>query len=297
MTEAKPKIGFVGLGIMGVPMVQRLLSQGFEVAVWNLEPERGELVASQGAKWCDGPAAVRAASDIVIFCVLDGDAVEACCFGPKGIAAAKTGAAVLIDCSTIDPDRTRQLAERLSREAAMEWIDAPISGGPQPAGEGKLTIMAGGDIDVFRRVEPVLDILGANVSHMGPLGAGQTTKIINQALVGVNYVLMAEALTLAKAAGIDASAIPKALQGGMADSVILQRIYSQMAARDFTPPKAYARQLSKDLMALRNYHTGLGLDLPVIEAAVTRYVEFVESGNEMSDSAAISEYYAASHFK
>jgi 3-hydroxyisobutyrate dehydrogenase len=179
----------------------------------------------------------------------------------------------------------------------MQWIDAPISGGPQPAGEGKLTIMAGGDINVFKRVKPLLDILGANVSRMGPLGAGQTTKVINQALVGVNYVLMAEALTLAKAAGIDASAVPKALQGGMADSVILQRIYSQMAASDFDPPKAYARQLGKDLKALRSYHRAHGLDLPVIDAAVTRYTKYVESGNEMSDSAAISKYYAVSLLK
>lgn len=297
MSEAKPKIGFVGLGIMGVPMVQRLLSQGYDVFVWNLEPERGALVTSKGALWCDGPAAVRVASDIVIFCVLDGDAVEACCFGTNGIARTDTGASVLVDCSTIDPERTRQLADRLLREAGMQWVDAPISGGPQPAGEGKLTIMAGGDPSVFEMVRPVLDMFGINVSHMGPLGAGQVTKVINQAIVGVNYVLMAEALTLAKAAGIDVSAVPKALQGGMADSVILQRIYSQMAAGDFDPPKAYARQLAKDLKALRHYHAGLGLDLPVTDAAVSRYVEYAESGNAMSDSAAISEFYAKIQLK
>lgn len=287
-----PSIGFIGLGIMGVPMVRRLLGQGYPVSVWNLEPERGELVTAHGAAWCDEPAAVRQASDIVILCVLDGDAVEACCFGDGGIVEAARGATMLVDCSTIDPDRTRAIAARLKDEAKMSWVDAPISGGPQPAGEGKLTIMAGGEAKDFDRVRPVLEALGSNVSRMGELGCGQATKVINQAVVGVNYVLMAEALMLAKSAGIDAAALPKALAGGMADSVILQRIYAQMTARDFDPPKAYARQLAKDLNALGTYHRNLGLILPVVEAAIARYTSYVEAGNALSDSAAISEFYA-----
>lgn len=291
--NARPRIGFIGLGIMGVPMVQRLLSREYPVFVWNLEPERADFVTQHGAVWCDGPAAVREASDVLVLCVLDGHAVEACCFGSNGIVHAKTGANVLVDCSTVDPGETLRLAGRLAREAGIDWIDAPISGGPQPAGEGKLTIMAGGDAALFERVRPVLETLGSNVSRMGDLGAGQATKVINQAIVGVNYVLMAEALALAHSAGIDAAALPKTLAGGMADSVILQRIYSQMAARDFDPPKAYARQLAKDLRALRAFHTELGLPLPVVDAAVARYLEYVEDGNAMSDSAAISEFYAA----
>jgi len=287
-----PRIGFIGLGIMGVPMVLRLLAQQYSVSVWNLEPERGELVTSHGASWCDGPAAVRRASDIVILCVLDGDAVEACCFGKSGIVEAASGAAVLVDCSTIDPDRTRQIAARVKREAGIRWVDAPISGGPHAAGEGKLTIMAGGAAKDFDCVRPVLETLGSNVSLMGDLGSGQATKVINQAIVGVNYVLMAEALTLARSAGIDASALPEALAGGMADSVILQRIYTQMTARDFDPPKAYARQLAKDLNAVGIYHHKLGLRLPIVDAAIARYIAYVKADNAMSDSAAISEFYA-----
>lgn len=287
-----PRIGFIGLGIMGVPMVRRLLAQQYPVSVWNLEAERGELVTSHGASWCDGPAAVRFASDIVILCVLDGDAVEACCFGKGGIVEAASGAAVLIDCSTIDPDRTHRIAARVKREARMRWVDAPISGGPQQASEGKLTIMAGGEAKDFDCVRPVLETLGSNVSLMGELGSGQATKVINQAIVGANYVLMAEALTLAKSAGIDAGALPKALAGGMADSMILQRIYTQMTTRDFDPPKAYARQLAKDLNALGAYHRKLGLSLPLVAAAIARYTAYVEAGNAMSDSAAISEFYA-----
>lgn len=291
MSKDKPRLGFVGLGIMGVPMVKRLLDKEYEVAVWNLEPERAEAVTSAGAAWCEGPAEVRAAAEILLFCVLDGDAVEECCFGEKGIVRSRSGADILIDCSTISPERTRDLAQRLEAAAGMSWVDAPISGGPGPAEKGELTIMAGGNDSDFERVRPVLETLGANVMHMGPLGAGQATKNINQAIVGVNYVLMAEILALAKAAGIDANAVPDALRGGMADSVILQRIYSQMSRRDFEPPKAYARQLAKDLRSVRQFHSGLDLDLPLVDAAVDRYVAFVDAGNGMSDSAAIANFY------
>src|SRR6185312_16712647 len=135
----RPRIGFVGLGLMGAPMVRRLVCGGWQVAVWNLEPERYGEVADVSVM--EGPHQVREASDIVIFCVLNGDAVADCCFGPKGLVRAKSGAPLLIDCSTINPDRTLALAERLKTEAGMDWVDAPISGGPAAAGEGNLTIM------------------------------------------------------------------------------------------------------------------------------------------------------------
>jgi 3-hydroxyisobutyrate dehydrogenase len=286
---AQPRLGFVGLGIMGVPMVQRLMAQGFALSVWNREPERGALV--EGARWCSGPDAVRAASDIVVTCVLDGPALEACCFGPNGFARAGEGADLLLDCSTIEPDATLALAARLQSEAGMSWVDAPISGGPQAAGEGKLAILAGGSAGDVARVRPVLEALAHNVTRMGPLGAGQTAKTINQAVVGVNYTLMAEVLALAEAAGIDAAALPAALAGGLADSTILQRIYTQMAAREFDPPRAYARQLDKDLKALARFIDGLGLELPVVAAAIARYHAYVAAGHELSDSAAISEFY------
>ena len=123
-------------------------------------------------------------------------------------------------------------------------------------------------------------------------GAGQTAKTLNQAIVGVNYVLMAELLRLAEAAGVDAAALPDALAGGMADSTILQRIYPQMQQRDFQPPQAYARQLRSDSKALGAFCRDLGIHLPVIQAAVARYGVFVDAGNAMADSAAIGAFYA-----
>jgi 3-hydroxyisobutyrate dehydrogenase len=283
-----PRIGFVGIGIMGAPMVRRLLAKGWQVSVWNLEPERYAHVP--GATVLDSPAAVRAASDIVIFCVLHGDAVEECCFGPHGLAQAPSGASLLVDTSTINPDRTLALAERLKRETGMGWVDAPISGGPAAAGEGQLTIMMGGAVADVARAEAVLIDLAANLTHIGPLGAGQTTKIINQAIVGVGYVLMGEVLALAEAAGIDAARVPAALAGGMADSTVLKRIYPQQQARDYDPPRGYARQLDKDLKNVLAFIKELDLDLPLVARAAARYHDFA-AGNEMVDGAAVARLY------
>jgi 3-hydroxyisobutyrate dehydrogenase len=284
----KPRIGFVGIGIMGAPMARRLMARGWQVRVWNLEPERYAQVP--GAVAMDSPAAVRAASDIVIFCVLHGDAVEECCFGTHGLVRANAGASLLIDCSTINPDRTLALADRLKRESGMHWVDAPISGGPLAAADGQLTIMMGGAGEDVEKARPVLTDLSANLTHIGELGAGQTAKIINQAIVGVGYVLMAEALALAEASGIDAARLPAALAGGMADSTVLERIYPQQQARDYDPPRGYARQLDKDLKNVMAFVAGLGLDLPLIARAAGRYHDFA-AGNEMADSAAVARLY------
>ena len=284
----RPRLGFVGIGIMGAPMVRRLLARGWQVSVWNLEPERYGQVP--GATVMDSPAAVRAASDIVIFCVLNGDAVEECCFGAHGLARTDTGASLLIDASTINPDRTQQLADRLKRQTGMSWVDAPISGGPAAAADGQLTIMMGGATEDVARAMPVLADISANLTHIGALGAGQTAKIINQAIVGVGYVLMAEALALAEASGIDAARLPMALAGGMADSTVLKRIYPQQQARDYDPPRGYARQLDKDLKNVLAFVTKLGLDLPLVQRAALRYHDFA-ADNEMADSAAVARLY------
>lgn len=284
----RPRIGFVGIGIMGTPMVRRLMAKGWPVSVWNLEPQRYAEVP--GATVMDSPAAVRAASDIVAFCVLHGDAVEECCFGPRGLARADGGASLLIDTSTINPDRTLALAERLKRETGMGWVDAPISGGPAAAADGNLTIMMGGTDSDIATATPVLADLSANLTHIGALGAGQTAKIINQAIVGVGYVLMAEALALAEASGIDAARLPAALAGGMADSTVLKRIYPQQQARDYDPPRGYARQLDKDLKNVMAFVAQHGLDLPLIARAAGRYHDFA-ADHEMADSAAVARLY------
>jgi 3-hydroxyisobutyrate dehydrogenase len=281
------RLGFIGLGLMGAPMVRRLIAQGHEITVWNREEERYAEVP--GAVRAADPAAVREQSDIVILCVLDGDAVEQVCFGQRGLVHG-SGAGTLIDTSTINPDRTRLLATKLADDGGMNWVDAPMSGGPPLAAEGRLTMLVGGEPAHVAHVRPVLDDLAANVTHLGPLGAGQTAKIVNQAIVGASYILMAEVLALSKAAGLAFARLPAALAGGLADSQALQRVYAQQASADYDPPRGYARQLDKDLKNVADYAAACGLQLPMIEHAVRHYHDWAKD-RPLADGASIALSY------
>ncbi|HTZ80900.1 MAG TPA: NAD(P)-dependent oxidoreductase [Stellaceae bacterium] len=288
---ARPRLGFIGIGIMGEAMTLRLLDRRWPVTVWNLTEDRYAKVVPAGARVAASPADVAAASDLVLMCVLDAPAVRNCVFGENGLASARQGARLLIDHSTINPDVTREVAGALASATGMGWIDAPVSGGPLFARDGRLTIMAGGSEAGVASALPAMQDLAATFTHVGPLGAGQTAKILNQAIVGTGYVLMAEALALAEAAGLDAAKLPQCLAGGFADSMLLQKIYPQMCARDFDPPRAYARQLLKDLKNVKGFAHDAGCALPLIETAVAQYGAYVAAGNEMADAASVSRLY------
>lgn len=290
----KPTLGFIGLGLMGTAMSLRLLEKGWAVNVWNLEPERMSPVVNAGAIAKASPAEVTRDSDIVLMCVLHTEAVEQCVFSRDGIAVTASAGKILVDHSTIDPARSRQFAERLHAETGMKWIDAPVSGGPNAARQGTLTVMAGSDAGSIAAVAAVMSDLAANFTHVGRSGAGQTAKVINQAIVGTTYVLMAEALMLAEATGIDAAKLPQCLAGGHADGTLLRQLYPRMQARAFDPPLAYARQLLKDMVAVQAEIGRFGLDLPLIERAVAQHRAYVAGGNEMADPASIVRLYERS---
>jgi 3-hydroxyisobutyrate dehydrogenase len=156
-----------------------------------------------------------------------------------------------------------------------------------------MTIMGGGDADDFARAASVLADLGANVTRMGPIGAGQTTKIINQAIVGAGYVVMTEAALLAEAAGIDAARLPECLAGGHADSSLLRKLYPRIAQRDFDPPNAYTRQLLKDLKAVVAFASEHGCTLPLVAQATARFAEYAAAGNTLADPASLIRLYEA----
>ena len=196
------KLGFLGLGIMGLPMALRLLEHGHAVTVWNRTPAKLASALERGARAAATPAEVAAAADIVLMSLLDTRAVEEIVFGANGVAAAPGAGKVLVDHASIRPDATREFAARLKRTCGMEWIDAPVSGRvPGPEGGGALAIMAGGDAAAFERVRPVLAAYGTNITHMGPVGAGQVTKLCNQIIVGTTIAIVAEAVRLAESAG------------------------------------------------------------------------------------------------
>jgi 3-hydroxyisobutyrate dehydrogenase len=292
MPKTKPRLGFIGLGLMGSAMAEQLLAAGYELTVWNLETGPTEQLAALGAKPAGSPAAVAAACEVVLLCVLDTPAVESVVFGPDGVASAGQGATILIDHSTANPEPTRTFAARLKAERNIEWIDAPISGGPSFARQQKLTIMAGGDADVFKSVRPIFKAYAQNITLMGPAGAGQATKVINQAISGVSYVLMAEVLRLAEESGIEAKKIPACLHGGHADSTMLHFAYPRMLKRAFDPPLSLTRQILKDMHNVQSEAERFGLDLPLVNAATHRYEAYADSGGAMADTSSIYTLYA-----
>ncbi|MDK2778629.1 MAG: NAD(P)-dependent oxidoreductase [Pseudomonadota bacterium] len=243
----KQKIGFIGMGLMGTPMTLRLLAAGFAVSVWNRSRDKTAVVAAAGAVVADSVAELVSGCDIIMLCVTDTAAVNAVVFGDKGVAQAARPGQVLVDFSSIDPAATRDMAQCLAQSCAVPWVDAPVSGGVAGAEQGTLAVMAGGDAEVIDRLRPVLAPLAQRVTHMGPTGAGQVTKIGNQMLVSCNVLVMAEMMALAEKAGVDASRIPQALQGGFADSIPLQLTGPRMAERDFDAVKWHVKTLLKDL--------------------------------------------------
>jgi len=292
MSATQPlRLGFVGLGLMGTAMALRLRERGWPLTVWNLEPAAMSPVVAAGASEAASPAAVARAADIVLVCVLDTAAVESVVFGAGGVASGARPGLVLVDHSTTDPAATRDMAARLRATCEGGWVDAPVSGGPIVARAGGLTVMAGGADPDVARATPVMRDLSANFTHLGPAGAGQVAKTINQAIVCANYVILAEALALAEAGGLNAALLPQCLAGGHADSTLLRAIYPQMQARAFVPPRSYARQLLKDLKSVAAFAAGHGLAVPMVQAALERYAAHVAAGHGLEDSTSIIRQY------
>ena len=249
MTDKKNTLGFIGIGLMGRPMVLRLLGAGYNVNVWNRSPDKLLQVADAGAKVCASIAELVKASQVILLCLTDTAAVESVIY--KGIMENGSVKKSLIDLSSIHPDNTRQLASVLKDKCGMNWVDAPVSGGIVGAEQGSLTIMAGGSSENVSIACTILAPLYQQFTHMGELGCGQVTKICNQMIVSCNVIVIAEMIALAKKAGVAAEKIPQALHGGFADSKPLQILGPEMALADFEPLKWRVSTLLKDLnMAL-----------------------------------------------
>ncbi|TCL66439.1 NAD(P)-dependent oxidoreductase [Rhizobium sp. BK251] len=293
MAEGKEgrSIGFIGLGLMGSAMAEMLMADGHDLTVWNRETEVLAGFAERGARIAATPAEVTVHSDIVMLCVLDTHAVEAVTFGARGVVEAGSPEKLLIDHSTTMPIPTESMAKELKKRCGMAWVDAPVSGGPAFARERRLTIMAGGEDAAFNVARPLFTSYAANVTRMGLTGAGQMTKVINQAISGVSYVLMAEVLRLAEEGGIDAERIPECLAGGHADSTMLHYAYPKMLERAFLPPASRASQMLKDLQNVTSEARRLGLDLLLVEAARQRFSTYVEKGNGERETASIYQSY------
>ena len=214
------KIAFIGLGTMGIGMSLNILKAGHEVTVHNRTRRKEEEVAKEGANQAPSPRQAAEGAEIIVTMVSDTPDVEEVVLGANGVIHGAPQDAIIIDMSTISPAATRQMAEELG-EKGIKMLDAPVSGGPEGAQNGTLAIMVGGDAADFEKALPILEIMGKTVTHVGPIGAGQITKAINQIIISGTYLTVAEGLTLGMKAGLDMQKVIQAISGGAASSWVL----------------------------------------------------------------------------
>lgn len=275
-------VAFIGLGTMGAPMVLNLLKAGHVVTVYNRTPDKTRAAVTAGATQAASPAQAAATAEIVITCVSDSPDVEAVLTGtdqstassaviPFAVIHGARPGTLVIDMSTISPGVTRRLAQALT-EKDIHMIDAPVSGGSEGAQQGTLSIMVGGDAADVERAMPVLEAMGRTITHVGPIGAGQTTKAINQIIVAGTYWSVAEGMALGMKAGLDMEKVVQAVSSGAAGSWGLTNRSDNMINNDY-PLGFRVRLHQKDLAIALETARELGLPIPM-----AAYVEQIENG-------------------
>ena len=283
-------IGFIGLGNMGGPIAERLIGADRSLLVWGRTPDRLAPFLQRGVQAAATPADLARACDIVLLCVSDADAVASVVFGRDGIALGARRDTLLVDHSSIDPFRTRELAERLA-PTGMRWVDAPVSGGAAGARAGTLAVMAGGDPADVGILASIAGAYAGRVTHMGPVGAGQAAKACNQMVIGAEVAVWAEAIGMAAKFGMRVSQFPEALAGGWADSAVLQDHVKRMTAAEFGVSRSTAI-MRKDIQAALDLGKATGADLPVTELVMSLYEKIAATGDETGGQVSLIRLYA-----
>ena len=283
------RIGFIGLGIMGKPMAQNLLKAGYSLVVYNRSRPAMEALADEGAVLAESPQAVAQQTEVVISCVSDSPDVEAVALGSKGVIEGAKPGSLYIDMSTIAPATARKVYTAL-KEKGVNALDAPVSGGDIGAQQGTLSIMVGGDATAFQRSLPILQTMGKKIIYIGEAGAGQVTKACNQIVVALTVQAVAEALTLAKKAGVDVARVRDALMGGFAQSRVLEVHGKRILDGDFQP--GFKLNLHRKDMAIV-LQTGREVGVPLLGSAqVTTLMDaLIAQGNGDLDNAALATLY------
>jgi 3-hydroxyisobutyrate dehydrogenase len=290
MNEKITNVGFIGLGLMGQGFTRRLCARSYRVSGYDIVAEKVAQAVEHGVIAAGSPREIAEENDIVLVCVTSTQAVEAVVFGPDGLLEGAVPGGVLVDHSTTTVAATREMAARLHTASGMGWVDAPVSGGPDGAAAGELAIMAGGTEADLARIGGVMVDLSATFTAFGPVGAGQVAKMVNQILVLNNYAVLAEALALAEAGGIDAGAIPAALAPGHAGSNLLAQVFPRMIARDHAP-KGFARQVMKDLDMLHDLAKELGAPTPMSSQTASLFRILTAKGYGELDGIAVHKLY------
>jgi 3-hydroxyisobutyrate dehydrogenase len=280
------RVAFLGLGTMGAAMAANLARAGFPLTVWNRTEGRGTSLRDLGATFAATPAAAAAPSDIVVVCVSDTPDVESILFGANGVVDGARPGTLIVDCSTIAPSGAWSFAARLA-ERDLAMVDAPVSGGSEGAEKGTLTIFAGGRPEDVERANPVLAAMGRTITHVGPIGAGQAVKAVNQVILAGTYLGVAEGLVLAMKAGLDVREVVTALGGGAAQSWVLANRSGRMIDDEY--PLGFKLELHrKDLGIALALAGQLGAALPAAALVAQLESGLIAQGHGEDDMSAIA---------
>lgn len=289
MTEQKPTVGFIGIGVMGRSMAGHLLDAGYSVHVYNRTQAKAQDLVDRGAQWQSSPGKVAAAADVIITIVGFPADVESVYLGEDGVLAQARSGSLAIDMTTSCPN----LASRIAQEAAakgIEVLDAPVSGGDIGAREARLSIMVGGSVSGFERALPLFEIMGKNIVHQGPAGSGQHTKMCNQIAIASGMMAISEAMAYAKKSGLQPETVLKSIESGAAGSWSLTNLAPRVLKGDYAPG-FFVKHFIKDMKIAIESAQAMGLDLPGLQLAKKLYDQLASKGCEDDGTQALFKLY------
>jgi len=289
MTEQKPTVGFIGIGVMGRSMAGHLLDAGYSVHVYNRTQSKAQDLVDRGAQWQSSPGKVAAAADVIITIVGFPADVESVYLGEDGVLAQARSGSLAIDMTTSCPN----LASRIAQEAAakgIEVLDAPVSGGDIGAREARLSIMVGGSVSGFERALPLFEIMGKNIVHQGPAGSGQHTKMCNQIAIASGMMAISEAMAYAKKSGLQPETVLKSIESGAAGSWSLTNLAPRVLKGDYAPG-FFVKHFIKDMKIAIESAQAMGLDLPGLQLAKKLYDQLAAKGCEDDGTQALFKLY------
>ena len=289
MTEQKPTVGFIGIGVMGRSMAGHLLDAGYSVHVYNRTQSKAQDLVDRGAQWQPSPGKVAAAADVIITIVGFPADVESVYLGEDGVLAQARSGSLAIDMTTSCPN----LASRIAQEAAakgIEVLDAPVSGGDIGAREARLSIMVGGSVSGFERALPLFEIMGKNIVHQGPAGSGQHTKMCNQIAIASGMMAISEAMAYAKKSGLQPETVLKSIESGAAGSWSLTNLAPRVLKGDYAPG-FFVKHFIKDMKIAIESAQAMGLDLPGLQLAKKLYDQLASKGCEDDGTQSLFKLY------
>ena len=285
----KPRVGLIGLGLMGVPMGANLLKAGFSLTVWNRTAEKSQKLAAQGASVAKSPQDVASQVDVLLTIVSDPPALEEVLWGKQGALSALKKGSVLIDSSTVSPKLALRISKACS-DQSVDFLDAPVTGGTWGAEKGELVFMIGGKKEVLDRVESVLQAIGKRFFLLGPNGAGQTVKLAMNLILALEVLALAEGLELVTSSGVEPAKLIEVLQSSMGRAPVLDVKAPVILKRDFTPSFPL-RLMHKDIRLAMELAKENGIELPAGAAAYQAYSAVKAAAKSDVDYAAIASYW------